>query len=204
MSTTTTLYLIRHAQSHQSRETDNAEWPLSARGHEQAEALAPLLGPLGIESLYSSPYIRARQTVMPFAGQAGLGIEIHEGLRERRISHGLIDNFFEVWAQSWDDFEFALANCETSSDAQARFVAAVREIVDANQGQTLGIAAHGNVIGLFLNHLDPAFGRADADALQNPDLRKVVRRDGAYHWDRSFRVEALAKIWTDHRQTPID
>ena len=200
----TTLYLIRHAQSHQSRKTDNAEWPLSARGHEQAAALAPLLQPLGIGTLYSSPYIRARQTVVPFADQAGLGIEIHQGLRERRISRGLIDNFFEVWAQSWDDFDFALPDCETSTDAQERFVGAVRSIVDRYPGQTLGIAAHGNVISLFLNHVDPAFGRADADALQNPDLRKVVHRDGAYHWDRTFRVDALAEIWTDHLETPID
>ena len=49
----TTIYFMRHAQSHPSINLNNGAWPLSHRVREQAKALPDLLQPLVIEQLFS-------------------------------------------------------------------------------------------------------------------------------------------------------
>ena len=125
----TTLYLIRHAQSHPHPEVPEADWPLSAVGEEQARGMVAVLRPLGIQRIYSSPFRRCRDTLAPFAQAAGLELALHEGLRERRIAGQWVSDFREVWWRSWADFEFALPGGETSTACRARIAAAVEEIV---------------------------------------------------------------------------
>lgn len=43
-------------------------------------------------------------------------------------------------------------------------------------GQHVLIASHGNAIGLYLNHLDPAFGFEAWRAMRMPDLYAVFGR----------------------------
>jgi len=201
--TTTTVYLIRHAQSQPSIEIQDPQWPLSARGREQAKALSLLLEPLGIAELWSSPYRRCLKTVAPFARHTGLRVLSHEGLHERDISGGIVANFTEIWNRSWADFDYALPNRESSRAAQRRFVNAFCEVLDRSEATTLGICAHGNVIGLLLNRIDPAYGRAESEALTNPDVLRILATDGKLHWDRSFQLPGLAGLATDHSDTPI-
>lgn len=202
--TETTLYFIRHAQSHRYLSKDNADWPLSRLGQEQARELVEVIKPLAIQRLISSPYPRCRDTVGPMAGGQWLTVEIDDGLRERRISFGLLDNFAEVWRDSWDDFDFALPDCESSRDAQTRVVGAVTEIVARNRGHRIGLSTHGNVLGLFLNHIDPAFGRKEADRLTNPDVIRVTADENGFTWDRDFHLPGLAEVATHPGQTPTE
>ena len=198
----TEIYLIRHAQSHPSTKLHYSEWPLSAAGLVQAEKLGDLLEPLGIEVLFSSPFVRCLRTVQPFAGKAGLDVVVKEDLRERMGAKEIVRDFQEIWRRSWDEFSFALPGCESSSDAQQRFVTAVKDIFADNANQTIGISTHGHVIGLFLNHIDQAFGRQQADRIKNPDVVRVVASDRLI-WDREFRLPGLEDIATDHRETPV-
>ena len=198
----TIIYLIRHAQSHPSTSLDYSKWPLSAVGQIQAEKLGDLLDPLGIEVLFSSPFARCLRTVQPFAGKAGLDVVVKEDLRERLVAKEIVRNFQEIWRRSWDDFNFALPGCESSSDAQQRIVAAVEDIFAGYSHKTIGISTHGNVMGLFLNHIDPAFGREQAEGLKNPDVVRVVANDRLV-WDREFRLPGLENIATDHKETPV-
>jgi len=71
------LYLIRHAVA---RERDG--WPqpdrirpLNELGWRQAVVLADLLADAGIESHYSSPALRCRDTLLPLAHGAGLQVQ---------------------------------------------------------------------------------------------------------------------------------
>ena len=57
-------------------------------------------------------------------------------------------------------------------------------------------------MGLFLNHIDPAFGREQAEGLKNPDVVRVVASDRLV-WDREFRLPGLEDIATDHKETPV-
>ena len=198
----TSIYLIRHAQSHPSTRLHYSEWPLSAVGRIQAEKLGDLLEPLGIEVLFSSPFARCLRTVQPFAGKAGFDVVVKEDLRERLVAKEIVRDFQEISRRSWDDFDFALPGCESSLVAQQRFVAAVKDIFAGYPHKTIGISTHGNVIGLLLNHIDRAFGREQADGLKNPDVVRVVAGDPLV-WDREFRLPGLQNIATDYKETPI-
>mgnify|MGYP003962850611 FL=1 len=199
-----TLYLIRHAQSHRKSSCHHSEWPLSEKGTEQAAGLAGLLEPLGIQKVVSSPFLRCRQTVEPYLRKSGVEVVFEHDLRERLISRGITDGFFDLWCKSWEDFDFALPGCETSAIAQERFATVMQKIVSENQTNTIAISTHGNVIGLFLNHLDDSLGRDEAEKLMNPDVLKFTVQDGIFLWDRDFDLPGIDEIRTHHMQTPVD
>ena len=198
----TRVYMIRHAQSFPSSKLAEAAWPLSDQGTEQADRLGALLEPLGISSLYSSPYERCLRTIGPLANRSGLDVNVKPGLRERKIATTVRTDFTELWQRSWNDFSFALPECESSLEAQERFVETVYELVDESEG-TIGVCAHGNVIGLLLNHLDPAFGLAGADRLRNPDVIGLDFRNGTLTWDNTYELDGMDSIATHPRETPI-
>ncbi len=199
-----TAYLIRHAQSRPSSEIAEPEWPLSKRGLEQADQLGPLLEPLEIDRVYSSPYLRTLSTIDPFVKKLGLEVVVDPELRERKITNSVRKDFPELWLRSWKDFSFALPGCENSFDAQRRFVGAVTRIMTDETSPTIGISAHGNVIALMLNHVESRYGWVEADRLRNPDVVKLDLRDGGLSWDRSFHLPGIDNIVSFHEDTPID
>jgi len=202
--TTTIVYLIRHAQSQPSASTDHALWPLSRRGQEQAASLAELLEPLGIERMYCSPYTRCVQTIAPFAKRCGLEVTTIDDLREMLIVNEHVDDFRVVWRRVWEDFGYAVPGCESAVEAQHRFIEAVDGVVRESLGRTIGIGAHGMVIGLFLNSLDSSFGREETEAILNPDVIRIEAHDGRFARDASFRIEGLAEIASHPDETPYE
>ncbi len=199
----TTVYLIRHAQSHPSARIAHSEWPLSKSGKAQAERLADLLLPLGIERLVSSPFTRCRQTITPFAERVGVEIVVHDGLRERHLGIGFDEDFWAFWRASWEDFDFARPGFETSREAQRRMAEAMEAILRDHEGRTIGVCSHGNVIGLFLNRLDARNGRETAERLTNPDVLRLRADGSAIEWDQTFRLPGLADLVTDPADTPL-
>jgi len=200
----TTVYFVRHAQSHPTEGIENADWPLSVRGRQQAEDLAPLLLPLEIGHLVSSPFARCLRTIAPFAELGSLTIEVCSDLRERHLGIGLDGDFPSVWRRSWEDFDFAMPGHETSREAKRRFVAAVDRICRDHEGQTIGVCAHGNVIGLLLHHLDESNGRETAEGLTNPDVLRFRVDDGTITWDRAFRLAGLEGVATNPAETLVN
>ena len=200
----TTLYLVRHAQSHPTSKLDEPDWPLSPLGFEQARQLPDLLEPLGIGKIVSSPYIRCLNTIGPFAEKFSIDIEIHEGLRERRITDKLRKDFEEVMRRSWEDFSYALPGCENSQDAQERVGRAVDQIVRDYPGQTVAISSHGNAISLYLNSLDPTFGHDEMFSIRNPDVVKLQSTPSGVTRYASFELPGLQTLSSHHRESPID
>jgi 2,3-bisphosphoglycerate-dependent phosphoglycerate mutase len=200
----TTIYLLRHAQSHPKASLPHAEWPLSPVGRAQAERLPGLLRPLGIEVVHSSPFLRCRETLGPYVRATGLDVQIADGLRERLIAKNFVDGFYELWRRSWEDYQYALPGCENSADAQERMCRTVDAIVRKEAGRTICLSSHGNVIGLFLNSVDPTAGQEEAEALTNPDIVRIYERGGEYRWDRGFRVGGIDEIATPARETPVE
>ena len=79
-----TVWLVRHAAA-----GDRSKWtgddhlrPLTPKGHRQAEAIADALTPIGVDAVYSSRYVRCRETVLPLAERIGVPVEDHECLAE--------------------------------------------------------------------------------------------------------------------------
>jgi 2,3-bisphosphoglycerate-dependent phosphoglycerate mutase len=197
------IYLIRHAQSFPSSKIAERLWPLSDHGHRQAEGLAPLLETLGIARAVSSPYLRCVDTIGPYTRRRGLELTIREPLHERILAPSVRTDFRELQERSWSDRDFALPECESSREAQSRFVGEI-EAVASEEAGTVGVCAHGNVIGLLLDHLRPDLGRSAAERLRNPDVVCLNLARGRLVWDSAFALDGLDAIATDASRTPID
>ena len=79
------LLLIRHGETalNVARVLQPADTPLSARGIEQAQALARRLAGMQVAAIVTSDLPRARHTAELIAAASGVPIEISELLRER-------------------------------------------------------------------------------------------------------------------------
>lgn len=67
---TTTVYIVRHAEK--VNETDTTD--LTPAGYARAAALADTLANRGIDSIFSTPYPRTRQTGQPLATRLGVPV----------------------------------------------------------------------------------------------------------------------------------
>ena len=75
-STAVTLdnVLVRHAE----KVDDSRDPELSGTGRARAEVLAALLKDMQIDTIYSSDYIRTRETARPLAEARGLSIKLYD------------------------------------------------------------------------------------------------------------------------------
>lgn len=168
-----TIIFVRHCES--SGQTNNA--PLTAKGLADARDLVRRLSPLGIDAVYSSPYVRAVQTIEPFAAAEGLAINIDDGLRERLLAAEPLDDWLEHIRLSFDDFHHRAPGWETLREAQIRGLAALERIHNDGARNT-AVVSHGNLLSSLLNRMDPTFGFAHWRAMANPALYRVTLEHG--------------------------
>jgi phosphohistidine phosphatase SixA/8-oxo-dGTP pyrophosphatase MutT (NUDIX family) len=78
------LIVLRHAKAfpRSSWKGDDLDRPLNERGHDQAARLRSLLAAYGIRRVITSPARRCRDSVAPYAEEAGLPVEEAEYLTE--------------------------------------------------------------------------------------------------------------------------
>jgi 2,3-bisphosphoglycerate-dependent phosphoglycerate mutase len=153
----TTLILVRHAQSAPDPVLPERDWPLSELGRRQAADIAPVLAELGVDRLASSPYLRAIETLRPFAEAADVPIAVDEDLRERALG-GWLAEVAEVEAavrRMHADLDFHLEGGETGRACLGRFEAALARVAGAHPGRTIAVGSHGGVLGhLLARHRD--------------------------------------------------
>jgi 8-oxo-dGTP diphosphatase len=79
-----TVFLIRHGHAGSRSRWDGPDEkrPLSERGAGQARAVAAELADRGIDLLWTSAYLRCRQTLEPLADLLGLPIEVRDEFTE--------------------------------------------------------------------------------------------------------------------------
>jgi broad specificity phosphatase PhoE len=151
----TTLLLARHGETDWNRARrwqGHADRPLTARGREQAAALAERLVEIPLDAVYSSDLRRAVDTAAAVAEAQGLEVVELRDLREVNVGswQGLtrdeaearFPEGFRRWlagGTGWDDGE-------TYGQMTARVVAAVAEIAADHEGGRILIVAHGGPI----------------------------------------------------------
>ena len=176
----TTLILVRHAQSAPDPALPERDWPLSDKGRQQALDLAPALAELGVDLLASSPYLRAIETLRPYADHAGLEIAVDENLRERALGNWMADiaDAEEAVRRMHADLDFQREGGESGRACIARFDAALARIVAANPGRTIAVGSHGGVLGHLIARQGVALPDAFWRRIRNPHLFIFDARDG--------------------------
>ena len=156
----TTVYLIRHAQPDLSYHDDMTR-PLSPKGLEDSKLVTSFLAHKGISAIYSSPYLRAVQTLEDFSLHTGIPIVTMDDFRERKVALGWIEDFDGFVRAQWGDFDYHLFAGESLRHVQQRTVAALETVLQAHPQQKIVVGSHGTAISTILNHYRPSFGLQD-------------------------------------------
>ena len=150
------LILARHGESEWMVRGDEAGFnsPLTDRGRRQARMLGRWLAANqeGIDAIYASPLIRARDTAEIAAAELGLPVKFDDGLREFEVHY---------WHDS-DDYALPYINggaappaylAESYLPFKARVQEATRRILEAHPEGTVLIVAHGGTVGTIVRCL---------------------------------------------------
>jgi 2,3-bisphosphoglycerate-dependent phosphoglycerate mutase len=177
-----TALLIRHAESMAPGLLGFDEYtrPLTAKGFRDALQLRDALASTHVDAAYSSPYLRARQTIEPIAQARGLNIETVEDLRERLLSPVDLPDWREQLKRSWEDFDYAPVGGETSRDAQARVVRVLDTIASRHSSGTVIIASHGNLIALALHAFAPGVDDEFWESIPMPAVFTLIREGAGW------------------------
>nr|WP_272495841.1 histidine phosphatase family protein [Bacillus pinisoli] len=157
--------MIRHCKaSGQEREAE-----LTEEGRNEALELCDFLTSYPVQRIFSSPYIRAIDTIQPFASKVELEIEMDERLHERIISKGDYPGWYDFLKASFEDFSLSLQDGESSSEAENRVISFLNEIKYLEE-EHIVIVSHGNLLTLLLRHFNKSYGFKEWEAMTNPDV----------------------------------
>lgn len=167
------LYIVRHCKATgQEREA-----PLSVEGIQQTEDLSRFLENLQIGRVVSSPFVRAVQSIAPFAKANSLKIEIEEDLSERILSDSNMENWMDCLKNTFDDMDLKFTGGESSREAMKRALNTVNRLIRDGVKNTL-IVTHGNLMSLILKHYEEGFGFDSWKSLSNPDVYRICTISG--------------------------
>jgi 2,3-bisphosphoglycerate-dependent phosphoglycerate mutase len=171
------VLLIRHAEAAPlgAGPAADDDRPLTDAGRLAAAELAVELEPYQVTAIYSSPYLRALQTVAPIARGRGLQVQQLTDLRERRLSPDPVDDWRGTLERAWLDADFALPGGESGRAAQRRAIGTL-DLLRARHpdGGRIVLGSHGNLIGLILQALEPEVDFAFHMAMPNPALYRLT------------------------------
>lgn len=162
------IYFVRHSIRDFTIREDR-EVPLTAEGIQLAEALKPFFINKKITTIYTSPYLRAVQTVEPTAKLLGIEMRVKEELKERKVGTW-VDDFSEFAISQWADFDYKLENGESLNEVQERIKTVYSDII--NQGESnIIISGHGTALAVLFNDiLQGKFGYQEFQEMTMPDV----------------------------------
>ena len=153
------LLLIRHGLPVRIDDAGGPADPeLAEEGWDQARRLVRWLAEEGVDAVYASPMLRARQTAEPLAGELGLEVVIDEEIAEfDREAHYYvpIEELKAAKDERWyrlaaGEFEFSEVDPETFRKI---VVGAVERIIAANQSRRVAVFCHGGVVNAYVSHI---------------------------------------------------
>jgi len=157
----TTLLLIRHGHTDLVGNTlagRSSGVHLSSQGEAEAADLARSLSAIRIDSIFSSPLERTRETAQHLASASGKTVQILEGLIEidygdwtGREIQSLRDD--PLWIR-YNRYRSTtrIPGGEWFVDVQARVVKTLEELRAGHSEKTLAVVTHGDVIRVAVAH----------------------------------------------------
>jgi 2,3-bisphosphoglycerate-dependent phosphoglycerate mutase len=177
-----TVLLVRHAEpvAPGTSGYDEFTCPLTVKGLRDAEQLRDEHASTQIDAAFSSPYIRARQTIDPIARARCLAIATIEDLRERLLSPTELPDWRSHLRRSWEDFDYAPPGGESGRVAQARVVRVLDTIASRHSGGTVIVASHGNLIALALHAFMAGVDYGFWESMQMPAVFTLMRNGSGW------------------------
>ncbi|WP_182199361.1 histidine phosphatase family protein [Paraliobacillus salinarum] len=169
------LILIRHCQA----EGQHMDSPLTQHGVNQAHRLALFLedNDCKVNRIISSPFMRAIETIKPYAAAQHIPIEQDVRLEERVLSNEPIDDWLDILELSFQDLDFSLSGGESSNDALKRGLSVIDECLQDQTNDCVAIVTHGNLLSIILAHYLKDFGFEDWKTLTTPDVYALEFKD---------------------------
>ncbi|NHN30760.1 histidine phosphatase family protein [Paenibacillus sp. S3N08] len=164
-----TVYAIRHCKA----EGQAPEASLTSEGWAQAQLLDTGLAICQVDSILSSPFTRAVQTMLNVSNRTGLPIQTDERLAERVLSGEQMEDWLTALEQTFNDLELCYPGGESSRSAMQRIVSVVEDVL-ASAGETFILSTHGNLLSLLLAYYDDQFGFSAWKSLSNPDVYRLT------------------------------
>lgn len=177
------LYIIRHCEA----EGQSPEAPLTERGFTQANELSDFLSDIKIDRVISSPFLRAIQTIKPFAENKNIEIEKDSRLTERILSSTFFPDWMDKLESTFTDLNVKYEGGESSHEAMDRIIEVVNDILASDSENTI-IVAHGGIISLLLNYYDKNFGFEQWKNLSNPDVYLLRNAKNDVQYQRLWKI----------------
>lgn len=174
---TTFIYMVRHGDSPKLPGENERSRGLSTKGAADARKITEKLRQEGIHTFYSSPYIRAIDTISGLAQELGAEIMSVEDLREIHFSGG--DNImhdqelYPLLNRMFADPDFVPAGGESIHECQKRSVSVLKEIMKEHSGHKIAIGTHGAVMTLMMNHFDARYDLNFLLQTTKPDIYRM-------------------------------
>ncbi|WP_339235759.1 histidine phosphatase family protein [Oceanobacillus sp. FSL W7-1281] len=178
-----TIYIIRHCEA--AGQAPDAS--LTDRGKEQAKELAVFLSGKKVDHIISSPFLRAIQTVEPFAAERELNIETDNRLKERVLSTVSMPDWMDKLEATYTDLDLKYEGGESSKEATRRIMHVVNDLRESDAKSSM-MVAHGGIISLLLHYYDKSAGFEVWSKLSNPDV---------YELQISEHHHQLERIWIE-------
>jgi broad specificity phosphatase PhoE len=205
----TVLHLIRHGETDYNLQNRiqgrGINAPLNEAGIRQAVRVGAWLKREGVDAVYSSSMVRARQTAAFAMGMAVDEVtadadldELSYGAMEGILVDEQIGDLAELYAQ-WDAGNETLAPVGGESPVQVRdrAMVALYRILERHKGERVAIVTHGRVLRILIAHLTGMGLTRMHDVLHANGCIYTLRYDGTtFHPDLMFH--------TDHLEEPIN
>ena len=153
----TTVYFIRHAEADNTN-LDNMNRPLTEKGMQDRILVTEYLKDKGIDTVLSSPYKRAVDTLSDFTCRYGLNIEIIDGFREQNEDDWTGDEQFYIYnRRQWEDFSLKSSSGESLAEVQWRNIAALNDALERYNGKNIAVGTHGTALSMIINYYDKTY-----------------------------------------------
>ena len=153
------LFMIRHGETRANEERffygPNDDFPLTAKGREQAESLRPILGQFTFDRVYSSDYLRAIQTQqLALPGVEGIRLPILREMRSgdlggKPYSAAYDKERFGDWSPSADERGYSVVGGESMEDVANRIRVFLKQL-EKDPCDNVIAFVHNGILGSML------------------------------------------------------
>lgn len=162
----TIIYFIRHAESDTNIIEDRIR-PLTEAGLKNSIKVGELLSDVNIEYLFSSPYKRSVDTIIPLANILNKEIIEIEDFRERKITDIWIEDFEGFSKRQWDDFDYKIEGGESLNEVQNRNIRSLNKILEKYNNSIIAIGTHGTALSTIVNYYNNDFSINDFNRIKS-------------------------------------